>query len=98
MDRREVLGHYEGLAAEFDEHWVYGPDYIPWMSARIAEALSLSPADRVADIGSGTGLFAREIARSVGLTYPLLCVEPSAAMLRRLFADLAPVLSAEFYR
>lgn len=33
------------------------------MSRRIAEALRLSPADRVADIGSGIGLFARKVAR-----------------------------------
>lgn len=37
--RRDVQGHDEELAAEYDEHWVYGPDYIPWMSGRIAEAL-----------------------------------------------------------
>ncbi|MEV7233435.1 transposase [Streptomyces sp. NPDC051020] len=59
MERREVQGHYEELAAEYDEHWVYGPDYIPWMSARIAEALRLTANDRIADIGCGTGLFAR---------------------------------------
>ncbi|MFE1914471.1 class I SAM-dependent methyltransferase [Streptomyces anandii] len=48
--------HYDGLAAEYDEHWVYGPEYIPWLSGRIAEALVLAPTDRIADIGSGTGL------------------------------------------
>ncbi|MFE9171570.1 hypothetical protein ACFYNZ_18935 [Streptomyces kebangsaanensis] len=37
--RRDVRDHYDGLAAEYDEHWVYGPEYIPWMSSRIAEAL-----------------------------------------------------------
>ena len=31
MERRgDVRGHYEELAAEYDEHWIYGPDYIPW--------------------------------------------------------------------
>ncbi|HEX5569094.1 MAG TPA: methyltransferase domain-containing protein [Streptomyces sp.] len=96
MERREVLGHYEGLAAEFDEHWIYGPDYIPWMSARITEALRLSPTDRAADIGSGTGLFAREIAWTTGLESPLLCVDPSAAMLYQLEKSsqgLTPILA-----
>ena len=62
MEQRDVRGHYEELAAEYDEHWVYGPDYVPWMSACMAEALRLTPTDRIADIGSGTGLFAREVA------------------------------------
>ncbi|WP_328393953.1 hypothetical protein OHS70_04705 [Streptomyces sp. NBC_00390] len=84
MERRDVRGHYEELAAEYDEHWVYGPDYIPWMSARIAEALRLTPADRIADIGSGTGLFAREVLNVLQPRHPILCVDPSSAMLRRL--------------
>lgn len=79
--RRDVRSHYEGLAAEYDEHWVYGPDYIAWMSARIAEALSLSPDDRIADIGCGTGLFAREVARIIQPKQAILCVDPSEAML-----------------
>jgi SAM-dependent methyltransferase len=82
--RGDVRGHYDELAAEYDEHWVYGPDYIPWMSARIAEALRLSPADRIADIGSGTGLFAKEVAGQLQPHQPILCVDPSEAMLRQL--------------
>ncbi|WP_316745622.1 class I SAM-dependent methyltransferase [Streptomyces sp. MK7] len=84
MERREVRGHYEGLAAEYDEHWVYGRGYVPWMSGRIAEALQLTAADRIADIGSGTGLFAREVAGQVQPRHPILCVDPSEAMLRQL--------------
>ncbi|WP_405649162.1 class I SAM-dependent methyltransferase [Streptomyces sp. NBC_00019] len=98
MDGRDVRGHYEGLAAEYDEHWVYGPDYVPWMSGRIAEALRLGPADRVADIGSGTGLFAREVAQRVQPRHPILCVDPSEAMLGQLgtlpSADLTPVVAS----
>ncbi|GGK11194.1 hypothetical protein GCM10011583_49140 [Streptomyces camponoticapitis] len=84
MERRDVRGHYEDLAAEYDEHWVYGPDYVPWMSARIMEALRLSSKDRIADVGCGTGLFAREVARSVQPRHPILCVDPSEAMLRQI--------------
>ncbi|MBX7551156.1 class I SAM-dependent methyltransferase [Streptomyces sp. tea 10] len=84
MERRDVHGHYEELAAEYDEHWVYGPHYIPWMSGRIAEALRLAPMDRIADVGSGTGLFAREVANQVQPHHPILCVDPSAAMLSQL--------------
>ncbi|MFF2959798.1 class I SAM-dependent methyltransferase [Streptomyces sp. NPDC057963] len=98
MERRDVQGHYEELAAEYDEHWVYGPDYIPWMSARIAESLRLSANDRIADIGCGTGLFAREVAKSVRPSRPVLCADPSEAMLRRIGRPpppgLAPVLAS----
>lgn len=98
MERRDVRGHYDELAAEYDEHWVYGPDYVPWMSARIAEALRLTPADRIADIGSGTGLFAREVVKALQPSHPILCVDPSAAMLRRLGtpppAGLTPVVAS----
>ncbi|WP_149549655.1 class I SAM-dependent methyltransferase [Streptomyces marokkonensis] len=84
MERGDVRGHYEELAAEYDEHWVYGPDYIPWMSGRIAETLRLTPTDRIADVGAGTGLFAREVARQLRPHRPILCIDPSEAMLRGL--------------
>ncbi|MFM9556132.1 class I SAM-dependent methyltransferase [Streptomyces caniscabiei] len=94
MERRgDVRGHYEELAAEYDEHWIYGPDYIPWMSGRIAEALRLSPADRIADIGSGTGLFAKQIADRLQPRQPILCVDPSEAMLRQLGTPPPPALT-----
>jgi ubiquinone/menaquinone biosynthesis C-methylase UbiE len=96
--RRDVRGHYEGLAAEYDEHWVYGPNYIAWMSARIVETLQISPTDRIADIGCGTGLFAREVVRIVEPERALLCLDPSEAMLRQIgtpsTAGLTPILAS----
>ncbi|MFJ3143620.1 class I SAM-dependent methyltransferase [Streptomyces halstedii] len=93
MERRDVRGHYEELAAEYDEHWVYGPDYVPWMSARITEALRLTATDRTADIGCGTGLFAREIARTLRPGHPVLCVDPSEGMLRQIGVPPPPGLT-----
>jgi SAM-dependent methyltransferase len=93
VEQRDVRGHYEELAAEYDEHWVYGPDYIPWMSARIAEALRLTPTDRIADVGSGTGLFAREVAADLRPEHAILCVDPSAAMLEQLGSPPPPGLT-----
>jgi SAM-dependent methyltransferase len=98
VDQRDVAGHYAEIATEYEEHWVYGADYIPWMSARIAGTLCLSSTDRIADIGSGTGLFSREVARIVRPERPILCVDPSEAMLRQIDArpspDLTPVLAS----
>ncbi|MFF7606029.1 methyltransferase [Streptomyces parvulus] len=93
MGRRDVRGHYDGLAAKYDEHWVYGPGYVPWMSGRISEALRLSPNDRIADIGSGTGLFTREVAGHLNPIHPILCVDPSKAMLRELGSPPPPTLT-----
>ncbi|MEV6055211.1 class I SAM-dependent methyltransferase [Streptomyces sp. NPDC052107] len=81
------------MADEYDEHWVYGPDYVPWMSGQIAQALRLGPMDRIADVGSGTGLFAREVAKQVGPRHPILCVDPSEAMLRQLGTPPPAVLT-----
>lgn len=97
MERRDLPdlgGHYAALAAEYEDHWVYGPSHVPWMAARIIEALSLSPSDRIADIGCGTGLFSREVARIVQSEHPVLCVDPSAEMLRKLGAPPPSGLSA----
>ncbi|MFD8212728.1 class I SAM-dependent methyltransferase [Streptomyces sp. NPDC059697] len=86
------------MAAEYDEHWVYGPDYIPWMSGRITKILRLGPTDRIVDIGSGTGLFAREVAKQLQPRHPILCVDPSEAMLGQLGtpppADLTPIVAS----
>ncbi|WP_330336838.1 class I SAM-dependent methyltransferase [Streptomyces sp. NBC_00557] len=86
------------MAAEYDEHWLYGPHYVPWMSGRIVEALRLAPTDRIADVGSGTGLFAKEVANQLRPRHPLLCVDPSEAMLSQLGtprpADLMPIVAS----
>ncbi|MER6843501.1 class I SAM-dependent methyltransferase [Streptomyces platensis] len=97
MERRDVQGHYERLAADYDEHWAYGPHHITWMSARIVESLQLSSADRIADIGCGTGMFAREVARIVNPQHAILCVDPSLAMLHQIGtpppAGLTPIVA-----
>jgi ubiquinone/menaquinone biosynthesis C-methylase UbiE len=92
-DIRDVEEHYAGLAEAYDENWAYSPAYVRWMSAQISKALELTPSDRVADVGCGTGLFTREIAQALRPQSPVLCVDPSAAMLKQLPAspDLKPV-------
>ncbi|MFG3102861.1 class I SAM-dependent methyltransferase [Streptomyces sp. NPDC048182] len=68
------------------------------MSGRIAEALRLDSTDRIADIGSGTGLFAKEVAGQLCPRHPILCVDPSEAMLGGLGdplpSGLAPVVAS----
>ncbi|MEW2526472.1 methyltransferase [Streptomyces sp. NPDC047071] len=81
MSNGDVHEHYKEVAADYDKHWNYRPGYVEWMSTRLTETLSLSTTDRMADVGCGTGLFAREIARAVSPEQPILCIDPSRAML-----------------
>jgi precorrin-6B methylase 2 len=52
--------------------------------AEIVSVLSLKPGQAVADIGAGTGLFAREFARAVGPQGRVDAVEISPAFLKHL--------------
>ena len=70
--------HYDRLAATYDENWAHSPEFIGWMTGCILERLRISGADLVADIGSGTGLFARGLAQHAAA---VVCVDASAAML-----------------
>jgi ubiquinone/menaquinone biosynthesis C-methylase UbiE len=76
-----VAAHYDRLAASFDESWAYSPDFTGWMTSRILDRAGIRPGDRVADIGCGTGLYARGLARLAG---HVVCVDPSQAMLDQL--------------
>ncbi|MEU1627003.1 class I SAM-dependent methyltransferase [Streptomyces sp. NPDC020096] len=81
--RRDMGEHYEELADTYEENWAYSPAYVQWMAAQITTSLALRQTDRFADVGCGTGLFSREIAWHLLPQHPLLCVDPSAAMLKQ---------------
>jgi SAM-dependent methyltransferase len=82
--------HYDRLAATYDENWAYDPDFVEWMTGCIVQRLQITDGDVVADIGCGTGLFARGLAQHAAA---VVCVEPSAAMLAQVPASdrLIPV-------
>ena len=82
--------HYDRLAATYDENWAYNPDFVDWMTGCILRWLRITDGDVVADIGCGTGLFARGLAEHAAA---VVCVEPSAAMLAQVPASdrLIPV-------
>jgi ubiquinone/menaquinone biosynthesis C-methylase UbiE len=76
--------HYERLAATFDQNWAYSPQFVKWMTGCILRRLQIVPGDVVADVGCGTGLYARGLA---GHAASVVCVEPSAAMLAQVPYD-----------
>jgi len=89
-DGNVTRDHYDRQAATYDENWAHSPAFVAWMTGCILRRLRLTGAEVVADIGCGTGLYAR------GLVPPaasVVCAEPSAAMLARVPAQerLIPV-------
>ena len=76
--------HYDRLAATYDENWAFSPDFIEWMTGCILRRLRITSDDLVADIGCGTGLFARGLAQHAAT---VTCVDPSAAMLAQVPDD-----------
>ncbi|MDB1087785.1 methyltransferase domain-containing protein [Streptomyces sp. ACA25] len=88
-----VEDHYTHLAETYDSTWAHRPDYLDWMEEQIHSRLSLSDERRLADIGAGTGLFLRRLMRHAAPGRPIVCVDPSRAMLDRLPSDprLVPV-------
>ncbi|WP_021591492.1 class I SAM-dependent methyltransferase [Actinomadura welshii] len=77
--------HYERLAERYDENWEHSPEFIAWMTRQIVERLRPEQGDRVADVGCGTGLFARGLAERAGR---VVCIDPSAKMLEQVPAGL----------
>lgn len=92
----QTAEHYGRVAATYDEHWTYSPDYVQRFSQAMIDALRLARSDAIADIGCGTGLYTRRIARDVEPMRPILCVDPVPAMLDRLPATqaLRPLLAS----
>lgn len=85
--------HYDRLAASFDENWAYSPAFVEWMTASIQRRLQVGAGDVIADIGCGTGLYARGLAEHA---QAVVCVDASQAMLEQLPASerLIPVNAA----
>ena len=82
--REETQAHYDRLAPVYDQNWAYSPDFLEWMSGCIQARLRVNDGDRVLDVGCGTGLYARRLAKRTG---SVVCVDPSARMLEQLPSD-----------
>lgn len=96
MPTPDNAAHYARLAATYDQHWDHSDVFATWMTARIVDALALRAHHRIIDVGCGTGLYSRRIVDAVRPEKPVLCADPSAAMLSRLdsTAGLRPLLAS----
>ena len=84
VDGNIAREHYSRLAATYDENWEYSPGFVEWMTGCIQQRLRIAAGDLVADIGCGTGLFARELAPYAAA---VVCADPSAPMLAQVPAS-----------
>jgi SAM-dependent methyltransferase len=79
--------HYNRRAEHYDENWEHTAAYVQWMNGRIADTLAVEAGARIADVGSGTGLFLKGLLPVVTPDRPILCLDPSEAMLKYLPDD-----------
>ncbi|MEM6514463.1 MAG: class I SAM-dependent methyltransferase, partial [Pseudomonadota bacterium] len=54
------------------------------MTDLIVQHLQPQPASRIADIGGGTGIFAKALLQRIDLHHPIKVVDPSPSMLKTL--------------
>ena len=85
--------HYQRIAETYERNWADRPEYVAWMAERIMAWLRPTPGVRIADIGSGTGLFLGRLVETASAATPILCIDPSRHMLDLLPDDprLSPV-------
>jgi SAM-dependent methyltransferase len=84
VDGQDTLAHYGRLAADYDRNWAYSDRYVDWMTGAIVTVASITATDRIADVGCGTGLYARSLLGLVRPREPILCVDPSGPMLAQI--------------
>lgn len=88
--------HYDRIAENYERFWLERETYVTWMTARIAHWIAPTTGARMIDIGGGTGLFLRKLVDFASASTPILCADPSPAMLDGLPSDprIRPVVGS----
>lgn len=79
-ERTGLAKHYATLAESFDDHWVYSPGFVEWMSGRLLTHLHVRSTDHIVDLGCGTGLYSQPLADAAAR---VTAVDPEPEMIRR---------------
>ncbi|MCC6930950.1 MAG: methyltransferase domain-containing protein [Gemmatimonadaceae bacterium] len=83
------------LQAQIDAAHAYEALFVPALfgqwAPRVADAAQIEPAQRVLDVGCGTGILAREIESRIGSVGRVVGIDPSPGMLA-VAKQLAPVV------
>ncbi len=84
QQNQKIQNHYRQLAHDYDDLWTYTPNFVKFIAQNIIAQLNLQFTDKLADLGCGTGIFAKEIANQIKLKYPIVCVDSSPEMLEQI--------------
>ncbi|OQP55846.1 hypothetical protein A4H97_19820 [Niastella yeongjuensis] len=76
------MDHYTNLASHYDEYYRYSDDYINYFTNKIVEDLPIKNYETIVEVGSGTGIFAKEVLNKVP-SIQMICVDNSYMMLTR---------------
>jgi trans-aconitate methyltransferase len=76
--------HYQKIGSLYNNLWYYSEEYIKFMTTNIIEYLRLKPTDTLADLGCGTGIYAKSILKQIQLDNPIICVDSSEKMLEQI--------------
>jgi trans-aconitate methyltransferase len=71
--------HFDSIALEFNDLWLFSDHYRNWMVTEIASRLDFDKKDVLVDMGGGTGLFSKLLIENTPLSN-IVCVEPSRDM------------------
>ena len=74
--------HYDDIAQEFDDNWMFSKEYRNWYTDKIINLLDIRPKDIMIDVGCGTGIFSKKIIDNSSLKR-IICVENSLSMCER---------------
>lgn len=86
------IDHWQKVTETYDEDYA---EMHSTMASFILKNFPILPHDRVIDLGGGTGGLAHRLWKQAGLHQPILCIDPSSAMLEqaRLKEGVTPVFS-----
>jgi ubiquinone/menaquinone biosynthesis C-methylase UbiE len=76
------MDHYTHLASHYDEYYRYSDGYVNYFTDKIVEDLAIKKNETIVEVGSGTGIFAKEILKKIPSLH-MICVDNSAIMLNR---------------
>jgi SAM-dependent methyltransferase len=80
--KQKNMDHYTELASHYDEYYRYSDDYVNYFTDKIVEDLAIKNRETIVEVGSGTGIFAKEILNKVP-SIQMVCVDNSYVMLNR---------------
>ena len=89
-----IKSHYEKIADNYDVFWGNSADIVEYYSNQIVKYLDLKSTDVFVDLGCGTGIYTKKIRGIAQLINPVLCVDISAKMLKKIpdNAQFKPIL------